>query len=65
MKLWLVGWFYGISIFVGLFYAKVSLTIMISNYMWSKNVVICYLGLLQVDNFLILAEWVNYFKKIC
>ena len=33
----LVGWFYGMSNFVGLFYAKVSLKVMVSNYIFPKS----------------------------
>ena len=35
---WFVGWFCSMSNFVRLFYIKVILAIMVSNYMWSKNV---------------------------
>ena len=34
---WLVGWIYDISVFVGLFYAEVSLTVMIFNFIQFKN----------------------------
>ena len=34
---WLVGWFYGMSI-GGVFYAKVSLTTMVSNYIEKKYI---------------------------
>ena len=35
---WLVGWFYCMSTLIGLFYAEVSLIIMIFDYIWYKNV---------------------------
>ena len=34
---WLVGWFYCMSTLIGLFYAQVSLTFMVSNYLQYKK----------------------------
>ena len=35
----MVGWYPGISTHVGLFYAEVSITLMVSNYIWYENCV--------------------------